>query len=73
MDKSAKQMVRELLTSLTLKPPTTWRCETCGAVMQNAMATFTFGDNESWTVPLPICVNCDWEYLRRRSSQSGAA
>jgi len=27
--------------------------------MDHLMATFTFGDGESWDIPLPICIRCE--------------
>ena len=29
--------------------------------MDHFMATFAFGDGESWDIPLPICIKCEQE------------
>jgi|HubBroStandDraft_2_1064218.scaffolds.fasta_scaffold1999184_1 hypothetical protein len=66
MEKSAKQIIRELLTSEALKPPKHMNCPKCGSVMQHAVTRFTFGDGgESWVLPLPVCVNCDLQRNRK--------
>jgi hypothetical protein len=63
LDKTAQQMVRALLTSESPKASKRTICSQCSSVMQNMTATFDFGDDESWTLPLPICVKCDPQQL----------
>jgi len=73
MDESAKEKVRELLALAVLQPPKHVICSQCGSVMQHMMTTFTFGDDENWTLPLPVCVRCDSGFLQGFGSQTGTA
>lgn len=64
MEKSLKQAVSEVLSAEVLKPPKLHACSKCGSLMQNATFTFSFGEDESWTLPLPVCVHCDAHELQ---------
>jgi hypothetical protein len=59
VDTFLKQELSELLDAEVKKPSRMRYCPDCRRVMQNMMITLTFGDQESWTLPLPICVICD--------------
>jgi len=63
LDKTAQRMVKALLTSAPLRSSKHPICSECGSVMRDMTATFSFGDDESWTLPLPVCVRCDPEQL----------
>jgi len=59
VDRFLKQELSELLDAEVKKPSRMRYCPDCHRVMRNMMVTLTFGDHESWTLPLPICVLCD--------------
>jgi hypothetical protein len=59
VDNSNKEEVRELPIAEAQKHPRKLHCLDCGSILQNMTATFSFGDHESWTLPLPVCVKCD--------------
>jgi hypothetical protein len=58
-DSSFEQSIKDFLTAESRKSPKTQFCEHCGSIMQHLFATFTFGDGESWDVPLPFCSSCE--------------
>jgi len=59
VDMSLKQELSKLLDAEVKKPSKMHYCPDCRSVMRNMMVTLTVGGNESWTLPLPICVICD--------------
>jgi hypothetical protein len=62
-DKTLKQSIKDFLTNESLKAPEIQHCPTCGTRMYYLTATFTFGDNESWDIPLPFCAVCEKDCL----------
>jgi hypothetical protein len=63
LDKSAPQMLRAPLPSEDPKASKQRICSQCGSIMQNMTAKFDSGDDICFTLPLPVCVQCDPEHL----------
>jgi ribosomal protein S27AE len=57
-DSPFRKSIKNFLTAESLAPKMRL-CEHCGSVIQHLFAAFTFGDGESWDIPLPFCPNCD--------------
>jgi hypothetical protein len=61
MSPSSKRPLRikEFIEALSaIKPPQ--RCPDCGSLFESIYASFvSFGDEEGYTVALPICVECE--------------
>jgi hypothetical protein len=59
MEVSSKEKMKQFLSTQALKIREESNCKVCGSPTQPMMTTFTFGDDESWTLPVPICLTCN--------------
>jgi hypothetical protein len=62
-DLTTIQIVEGWLNALCAVPPEP--CSKCGSLMVHKCATFFLPEGEkSWTIPLPICSNCEPSFER---------
>jgi hypothetical protein len=54
-----RQSIKAFLAAESRNIPAEQRCENCDSVMESLVATFTFGDGESWDIALPYCAVCE--------------
>jgi hypothetical protein len=52
------QSIEELFDSLSTLPPSI-HCRQCGGKLLHVDATFFLESGKAWTLPLPVCPNCE--------------
>jgi ribosomal protein L37E len=57
--------IRDFLRCESMKTPAFIKCPRCGFPMEHRLATFTFEDEESWDIQLPVCTKCAFESARK--------
>jgi hypothetical protein len=64
-----RQPLEDFLAMQSALPPKT-HCSSCNAVLLLMEGTFFFLDSEkSWTVPMPVCPNCDLKDVKGGARQ----
>ena len=56
---SLRRSIKNFLAAKSSKAPAIVRCKSCNTIMDHLLATFTFGDGESWDIPFPVCMTCE--------------
>jgi hypothetical protein len=65
----ARQPLEAFLANQSALPPKT-NCSRCKAVLVLMEGTFFFlGSQKSWTVPMPVCPNCDLKDVKTTERQ----